>query len=72
MSLFISGLGRSSSKEGRVAMLIGGMDISRLIIYVYQVDKENLRDNEEFENKKANTGKEFGQQKSNVNKSSFQ
>ena len=29
MSLFVAGLGPASSKEGRVALLIGNMDISR-------------------------------------------
>lgn len=33
MSLFVVGLGRPSSKEGRAAMLIGHMDISRLMVY---------------------------------------
>ena len=34
MSLFITGLGRASSKEGKVAMFIFDMDISRLMVYV--------------------------------------
>ena len=33
-SLFVATLGRASSKEGRTAMLIGDMDISRLMVYV--------------------------------------
>lgn len=37
MSLFFSGLGNLSSKEGRAAMLIGDMVISRLKVYVQQV-----------------------------------
>lgn len=37
MSLFVSGLGRASSKEGMDAMFIGEMDISRIMIYVQQV-----------------------------------
>ena len=34
MSLFVAGLGRASSKEGRAAMLIDDMDISKLMVYV--------------------------------------
>ena len=34
MSLFVGVLGRASSKEGKVAMLIKDMDISRLMVYV--------------------------------------
>ncbi|KAH0712585.1 hypothetical protein KY289_008544 [Solanum tuberosum] len=52
-SLFVAGLSRQSSKEGRVAMLIGDMDILRLMVYVQQVEEENLRDREEFKNKRA-------------------
>ncbi|KAH0669628.1 hypothetical protein KY289_024121 [Solanum tuberosum] len=72
MSLFVAGLGLMSSKEGRAAMLIGDMDISRLMVYVHQVEEEKLRDREEFKNKRAKTRNECGQQKSNANRSSFQ
>ena len=34
ISQFVAGLGRNSSKEGRAAMLICDMDISRLMVYV--------------------------------------
>ncbi|KAH0729889.1 hypothetical protein KY289_001077 [Solanum tuberosum] len=72
MSLFVVGLSRLSSKEGKAEMLICDMDIARLMVYVQQVEEEKLRDREEFINKKAKTGNESGQQRSNVNQSSFQ
>ncbi|KAH0679067.1 hypothetical protein KY284_020152 [Solanum tuberosum] len=72
MSLFVDGLSHLSSREGRAAMLIGDMDIARLMIHVQQVDEEKLKDREEFRNKRAKTGNESGQQKSNVNQSSSQ
>ena len=56
MSLSIIGLGRASSKEGRHAMFIGDMDISRLMVYVQEYEK--LRDRKEYQNKKAKTRNE--------------
>ena len=53
ISLFVTGLGCASSKEGRAAILIGDMKISRLMVYVQQVKKEKPRDREEYRNKKA-------------------
>lgn len=67
MNLLVARLGRLSSKEGWEAMLIGDIVISRLMVYVQQVEEEKLRDREEFKNKRAKTGNESGQQKSNVN-----
>uniref|UniRef100_M1D907 Gag-pol protein n=1 Tax=Solanum tuberosum TaxID=4113 RepID=M1D907_SOLTU len=72
INLFVAGLGHLSSKEGRATMLIRDMDISRLMVYVQHVEEEKLRDREEFKNKRAKTGNESGQQKSNANRSSFQ
>ena len=40
MIFFVATLGRGSSKEGRDALLIGDMDILRLMVYVQQVEKE--------------------------------
>lgn len=48
------------------------MDIARLKVYVQQVEEEKLRDMKEFINKKDNTWNEPGQQRNNVNHSSFQ
>uniref|UniRef100_M1DVX7 Gag-pol protein n=1 Tax=Solanum tuberosum TaxID=4113 RepID=M1DVX7_SOLTU len=72
MSLFVAGLARQSNKEGKASLLIGVMDISRLMVNVQQVEEKKLRDREDFKNKRAKTGNESGQQKSNVNRSSFQ
>ena len=63
MSLFVAGLGRASRKEGRAAMLIGDIDISRLMVYVHQVEEEKLRDRDVYRNKKSKIGNESGQQK---------
>ncbi|WMV41759.1 hypothetical protein MTR67_035144 [Solanum verrucosum] len=73
MSLFVVGLPCLSNKESKASMLIGYMGIARLIIHVQQVQKNQLKDRKEFENKRAKTsGNEFRQQKSNVNRSYFQ
>ena len=60
MILFDVCLGFSSSKEGRAMILIGYMDISRLMVYVQQVEEEKFRYREEYRSKKATTGNEFG------------
>ncbi|WMV49790.1 hypothetical protein MTR67_043175 [Solanum verrucosum] len=49
------------------------MGIARLMIHVQQVEKDKLRDREEFKNKRVKTSRnESGKRKSNVNRSSFQ
>ncbi|WMV30038.1 hypothetical protein MTR67_023423 [Solanum verrucosum] len=42
--LFVSGLSLLSSKEGKAAMLIVDMDISKLMIYVQWVEEDKLKD----------------------------
>ncbi|WMV29272.1 hypothetical protein MTR67_022657 [Solanum verrucosum] len=70
MILFIIGLTRLSSKESKAAMLIGYMGIARLMIHVQQVDEDQLRDKEEFKNKRAKTsGNESRQQKARSTRS---
>ena len=71
MSSFIGGLGGASRKEGIVTMLIGDMVISRLVVYVHHVEEEKLRDREKYRTKKANIGKESGQQKDGSNRPKF-
>ena len=72
MSLFIAGLGRALSKKVTTAMLIGDMDISRLMVYVQQVEEEKVRVREEYTSKISKKGNEFGLKKSIANRSSFQ
>ena len=43
----------ASSKQGRVATLIGDMDVSKLMVYVQKVEGEKLRDKEEYKIKKS-------------------
>ena len=42
-------------------MLIGDMEISRLMVYVQQVNEKRMRNIEEYMNKKAKNGNESGQ-----------
>ena len=48
MSLFVFGFSRLSRKKGKASMLIGDMDISRLMIHMQQVEEDKLIDREEF------------------------
>lgn len=48
------------------------MDITRLMTCMQQVEKQKLRDREEFINKKPKTNRKFGQQIINVNRSCFE
>lgn len=40
--MFVTLLGRASRKEGIAAMLIGDIDICRLMVYVHHVKKVNF------------------------------
>ena len=71
MSLFIIGLGRASIKEGSTSILIGDMDISRIMVYVQQVEKEKVRDRDENRNKMAKSWNESGKQKNGTNRPQF-
>lgn len=61
MSLFVAGLSRLSSKEGKAVILLGYTDRSRLMVNVQKVEEKKSNDREEFRNKKAKTGNESGQ-----------
>ena len=47
MNLFVTGLLCASRKEYGVAMFIGDMDISRMMVYVQQVKQYKMKDKEE-------------------------
>ena len=55
MIFFMSGLSSLLSKEGKKAMLIGDMNIARLMIYMEYVEEDKLKDREEFQNTRAKT-----------------
>lgn len=56
MILFVAGLGHASSKKRRVEIVIGEMDISRLMTYMQQIEEGKLIDREVYINKKSKTG----------------
>ncbi|XP_049399682.1 uncharacterized protein LOC125863689 [Solanum stenotomum] len=58
MSLYVAGLSRQSSKEGKAAMLIGDIDLERFIIHLQQVAEDKLKDREEFKDKRAKINKD--------------
>ena len=43
MSFFVSGLSSLLSKEGKIAMLIGDMDITSLTIHMQHADEDKLK-----------------------------
>ena len=71
MILFVASLGRSWSKEGRPAILIGDMDISTLMVNVQQVEEDKLRDKEEYQIKKMKTQYESGKKKGDLSRPHF-
>ena len=56
MSLSADGWSRLSSKEGKATMIIGYMDIARLMIHVKQFEEDKLRDREGNESGKKKIG----------------
>ncbi|XP_047262416.1 uncharacterized protein LOC124895914 [Capsicum annuum] len=52
MNKFVSGVFEDVVKECRAVMLIKDMDLSRLMVYAQQIEKEKRKD-KEIENKKA-------------------
>lgn len=71
--LFVFGLSCLSSKEGNATMLIGDMDIPRLMMHVKQLEEDNLTNIEEFKNKRANISwNEFMHKNNCVKRSYFQ
>lgn len=59
------------NEKGRAMILIGDMVISRLMVYVQQVEEKKLRDREEYKYKKAMTKNKFVQQKCSMNRTFF-
>lgn len=59
MSFFVVGMFRLSRRESKSAILVGFMDIARLIIHVQEVEEDNMID-KEFRNKRVKKlGNEF-------------
>lgn len=55
MSLFVHGLGWFSAKKEKKTMLIGNINVARLMTYIQQVEEDKLKDREKFCNKKNRT-----------------
>ncbi|XP_049394894.1 uncharacterized protein LOC125859242 [Solanum stenotomum] len=72
LSLYVVGLSRQSSKEGKATMLIGDIYLARFMIHLQQVEEDKLKDREEFKDKRSKiVGNEFRQQKNDANQSSL-
>ena len=73
MSLFVAGLSRQSTMEGKATVMTGYMDLTRLIFHVQQIEKYKLNDKIDFKNMRSKkTVNEFRKKKSNANRSSLQ
>ena len=70
ISLFVAGLGRALSKEGRAVMFIGDIEISRIMVYV-EIEEYKVRDKEVSRNKQGNIQNESGQQKGGSSRTLF-
>lgn len=55
ISLFVFRLSHLTNKEGKTVMLIGGIDIARLMTYVQHIEGKKLKDRGDFCNKKGKT-----------------
>ena len=69
MSLFVAGLGRASSKKGRVATFIGDMDVSKFKVYMQKVEEEKLR--EAYKSRKLRLVMSRGSRRMVSNRSQF-
>ncbi|XP_004229093.2 uncharacterized protein [Solanum lycopersicum] len=69
MSLFVAGLGRASSKKGRVVTFIGDMDVSKFKVYMQKVEEEKLR--EAYKSRKLRLVMSRGSRRMVSNRSQF-
>lgn len=70
INLSVVGSSHQPSKQGKAAMLIGDIDIARVIIHVQQVQADKVKDRQWFKNMRAKTsGNDFRHQKSSMNSS---
>lgn len=72
MSLFFGGLSHFSKKEGKASMLIGDIDITRLMMHVQHVEKDKKRDKKSITIRAKTSRNKSKQQKGNGNQSTFQ